>query len=60
MINNVQLDLDDFIRQPIQLYVNKTPQVDWNKLVSIEYDASNKFNKQSQIPILTGRIRLYN
>ncbi|CAF1358545.1 unnamed protein product [Adineta ricciae] len=55
MINSVQLDLDDFIRRPIQLYVNKTPQVDWNKLVSIEYGASNNFNKKSQIPILTER-----
>ncbi|UJR07165.1 hypothetical protein I4U23_011453 [Adineta vaga] len=39
MINNLQQDLNHFIQQPIELYINNNPQIDWNKLIYVEYNS---------------------
>ncbi|CAF0767853.1 unnamed protein product [Adineta steineri] len=54
IINKLQQDLDQFIRRPIKLHINKTQQIDWKNLVYIEHISRNNSTKKSQTT-LSGR-----
>jgi hypothetical protein len=51
VIKKLQQDLDQFVRYPIELHINKNQQIDWNNLIYVEHRYPGKLTKHFQPPI---------
>ena len=51
VINKLQQDLDQLVRYPIELHINRSQQINWNNLIYIEHRYPDNLTRHFQAPV---------